>query len=66
MSAQLVGISLSPAPGESYYIPVGHVGWGEVEQLPLKQVISRLTPPLEDPALAKFAHNGKYDMTVLA
>ena len=66
MSAQLVGISLSPVPGEAYYIPVGHVSWEQMEQLPLKQVIDRLKPPLEDPALAKFAHNGKYDMTVLA
>ena len=66
MSAQLVGISLSPAPGEAYYIPVGHVGWGEVEQLPLEQVIDQLKPPLEDNALAKLTHNGKYDMGVLA
>ena len=66
MSAQIVGVSLSPAPGEAYYIPVGHVGWGQVEQLPLKQVIDQLKPPLEDPTLAKLAHNGKYDMTVLA
>lgn len=66
MSAQLVGISLSPAPGEAYYIPVGHVGWGQVEQLPLEQVIDRLKSPLEGANLAKLAHNGKYDMTVLA
>ncbi len=66
MSAQLVGISLSPAPGEAYYIPVGHVGWGQVEQLPLESVIERLKPILEDASLNKFAHNGKYDMTVLA
>jgi len=66
MSAQLVGISLSPAPGEAYYIPIGHVGWGQVEQLPLEQVINRLKPLLEDATLAKLAHNGKYDMTVLA
>ena len=66
MLAQLVGISLSPTPGEAYYIPVGHVGWGQVEQLPLEQVIDRLRPLLEDAALAKVAHNGKYDMTVLA
>ena len=66
MLAQLVGISFSPAPGEAYYIPVGHVGWGQVEQLPLKQVIGRLKPLLEDARLAKAAHNGKYDMTVLA
>jgi len=66
MLAQVVGISLSPVPGEAYYIPVGHVGWGQVEQLPLEQVIDRLKLPLEDADLAKFAHNGKYDMTVLA
>jgi DNA polymerase-1 len=66
MLAQLVGISLSPSPGEAYYIPVGHVGWGEVEQLPLNLVIERLKPPLEDTALAKLTHNGKYDTTVLA
>ena len=66
MLAQLVGISLSLSPDEAYYIPVGHVGWGEVEQLPLAQVIDRIRPPLEDPAIAKLTHNGKYDMTVLA
>lgn len=66
MSAQLVGVALSPTPGEAYYIPVGHVGWGQVEQLPLQQVIDRLKPPLEDATSAKLAHNGKYDMTVLA
>jgi len=65
MLAQLVGISLSPAPGEAYYIPLGHVGWGEVEQLPLEQVINRLRPLLEDTTLTKIAHNSKYDMTVL-
>ncbi|TET26570.1 MAG: DNA polymerase I, partial [Dehalococcoidia bacterium] len=66
MSAQLVGISLSPAAGEAYYIPVGHAGWGQVEQLPLAQVIDQLKPLLEAPDLAKTAHNSKYDMTVLA
>ncbi len=66
MSAQLVGVSLSLIPGQAYYIPVGHVGWGQMEQLPLEYVINRLKPPLEDAALAKFAHNAKYDATVMA
>jgi len=66
MTAQLVGISLSPAPGEAYYIPVGHTGLMQAEQLPLEQVIARLKGPLQDPNLPKLAHNGKYDMTVLA
>jgi len=66
MSAQLVGISLSPAPGEAYYIPVGHVGWGQVEQLSLAQVLDSLKPLLEATDLDKTAHNSKYDITVLA
>jgi len=66
MSAELVGISLSAAPGEAYYIPVGHVGLGQVEQLSVEQVIDQLKPVLEDSNLAKLAHNGKYDVTVLA
>lgn len=65
MTAELVGLSLSPTPGESYYVPVGHVGWGDIAQLPLKEVIDRLKPHLEDTASAKTAHNGKYDMMVL-
>ena len=66
MLAQPVGISVSPAPGEAYYIPVGHVGWGEIEQLPLEQVLDRLGPLLADTSLPKTAHNGKYDMTIMA
>jgi DNA polymerase-1 len=66
MTAQLVGISLSPAPGEAYYIPVGHVGWGEVRQLELKQVIDALKPLFADKKLAKTAHNAKYDITIVA
>ena len=66
MSAQLVGISLSPAPGEAYYIPVGHVSLDVIQQLPREQVIARLKPTLEDKTLAKLTHNGKYDSTVLA
>ncbi|OGO24520.1 MAG: DNA polymerase I, partial [Chloroflexi bacterium RBG_16_51_9] len=66
MTARLVGISLSPAPGESYYVPVGHLGFmGIAQQLPLEYVLERLKPVLADPALAKFAHNANYDMTVL-
>ena len=66
MLARPVGISVSVAPGEAYYIPIGHVGWGDVEQLPFDYVIERLKPLLEDDSLAKIAHNGKYDMTVMA
>jgi DNA polymerase-1 len=63
---QPVGISVSIAPGEAYYVPVGHVGWGHVEQLPLEQVLNRFKPLFEDESLSKIAHNGKFDMTILA
>jgi len=66
MQAQLVGISLSLAPAEAYYIPVGHVGWEQIEQLPQEQVLNGLKPMLGDASRPKLAHNGKYDMTVLA
>ena len=62
--AELVGIALSPAPGKAWYVPVGHKWLGQ--QLPLPQVIDRLKPLLEAGAISKIAHNGKYDMTVLA
>jgi DNA polymerase I len=60
--ASLVGISLSTVPGQAWYVPVGH---NSGKQLPLQQVVDKLKPLLEDPKVAKAAHNGKYDMTVL-
>jgi DNA polymerase-1 len=66
MAAELVGISLAPVAGEAYYIPVGHVGLDTITQLPLDEVIAQIKPVMEDEGLAKLAHNGKYDMTVLA
>jgi DNA polymerase-1 len=65
MMDQLVGISVSPAPGESYYIPVGHIGMMQSPQLPLNLVVERLKPIFSDSAKAKIAHNGKFDMEVL-
>ena len=66
MTANLVGLSFSPAKGEAYYIPVGHIGLQEIQQLPLPQVLEKIKPLLEDAGLPKIAHNGKFDMTILA
>ncbi len=66
MTARLVGISLAVEQGRAYYIPVGHVILDEITQLPLEQVIDRLKPLFEDSKITKLAHNGKYDMNVLA
>jgi DNA polymerase-1 len=66
MTAGLVGISISPEPGEAYYVPVGHTILDEVVQLPLEQVINRLKPVFEEAKTAKIGHNAKYDMMMLA
>ncbi|HEX6478811.1 MAG TPA: DNA polymerase I [Ktedonobacteraceae bacterium] len=68
--AQLVGISCSIAPGEAYYIPVGHIqtidGQEAERQLPLAFVLEQLRPVLEDEAVHKYMHNAKYDIQLLA
>jgi len=60
--AELVGIALSPTPGEAYYVPVGHA---EGTNLSLDLVRERIGPILADPNKPKAAHNGNYDMIVL-
>ena len=66
MRAQLVGISLSTAPGEACYIPFAHDYMGAPEQLKPEFVLESLKPYLEDPAFPKVGQNLKYDMSVLA
>ncbi|WP_269715492.1 DNA polymerase I [Caulobacter sp. NIBR2454] len=73
-TAGLCGVSLAIAPGEAAYIPVGHCekdglaleAAADLEQIPLQDVIDRLKPLLEDPAVLKIAQNAKYDIAVLA
>jgi len=66
MTSDLVGVSVSPTSGRAFYIPLGHRGLNQPEQLPLSQVITKLKPLLEGEKTGKIAHNGKYFMTVLA
>ncbi|HXU99152.1 MAG TPA: DNA polymerase I, partial [Caulobacteraceae bacterium] len=73
-NANLVGVSLAVAPGEACYIPVGHEeadglaleASEDLAQIPLDEVIARLKPLLEDPAVLKVAQNAKYDLAVLS
>src|SRR5205085_7796268 len=64
--AELVGISVSMAAGEAYYIPVGHGltvdGQEPGYQLPKTLVLEKLRPVLEDARIQKYLHNAKYDM----
>jgi DNA polymerase-1 len=64
LTAELVGLSLATAPGESYYVPVGHVGV-EGAQLELFEVKKALGGILADKKILKIAHNAKFDLQVL-
>jgi DNA polymerase-1 len=63
MEADLVGLGFATEPNKAWYVPIGHrLG----TQLPADLVLQHLKPVLEDPGIRKLAHNGKFDMTVLA
>ncbi|GCE13239.1 DNA polymerase I [Tengunoibacter tsumagoiensis] len=68
--SDLVGISFAMAPGEAYYLPVGHGitpdGQEPGPQLPLPLVVEKLRPVLEDASLQKYMHNAKYDLAIFA
>ena len=73
MQANLVGVSLSTAPGKACYIPLTHKAsggglfGGEIleGQIKLKEAIARLKPLLEDSSILKIGQNLKYDIEVL-
>ena len=66
MQAELVGISVATAPGQAWYIPVGHDYLGAPEQLDRAFVLAQLKPWLENGNKAKVGQNLKYDMSILA
>jgi DNA polymerase-1 len=79
-AAELVGLAVTAQRGEGYYIPLTHkskpraltldqIGM-EIEEstvvnLDWPQVRERLRPIFADQSIAKYAHNGEYDMIVL-
>jgi DNA polymerase-1 len=72
MQASLCGVSLAIAPGDACYIPCGHrrgeglalEGGGDILQMRESDVLKRLKPLLEDPAVLKVGQNLKYDALV--
>lgn len=63
--ARLVGLSFSLAPGEAFYVPVGHDYLGAPAQVPKGRALEILRPVLEDERIAKTGQNIKYDLIVL-
>jgi DNA polymerase-1 len=66
MKARIVGLSFSDQVGSACYIPLRHQGPDAPAQLPLDEVLARLTPWLEDASKPKVGQNIKYDTHVLA
>jgi len=62
LDANLVGISLSCAPNEAYYIPLAHK---KIKSLSKNFVIKKIKPILEDPSIKKIGQNMKYDFIIL-
>jgi len=65
MWADLVGISLSYAPHQAFYIPIGHQHRETTQQLPLPWVLEQLKSILEDREVKKVGQNIKYEWIVL-
>jgi len=63
LTSYLVGLAFAVNGHEGYYIPVGHA---DGPNLPQADVLAALAPVLHNPAKAKYAHNGKFDLTALA
>ncbi len=62
----IAGISVALAPGEAYYIPVGHQpALGEASHMSLEKVLETLAPVFADEQIEKSAHNGKFDVVLL-
>jgi DNA polymerase-1 len=66
MQARIVGISFALVAGEAWYIPLGHDYLGAPDQLARDDVLQRLKPVLENPAIGKIGQHLKYDIHVLA
>ena len=65
LQANLIGLSFAVRPGQAWYVPLGHDYPGAPAQLPLPEVLEKLTPLLADAGKTKCAQNGKYDLHVL-
>ena len=73
MQARLIGIAFATSPGGGSYLPLHHSAGGGLDlsgsapaQLPESEVLSKLSPLLEDPSTLFIGHDLKFDWIVLA
>ena len=65
LDLQIIGIGLSPRPGNSSYIPVGHLCEDSSKQLELKVVLDKIAPLLESKEINKCGYDMKFISHVL-
>jgi len=69
-AANMVGVCLAVADNEACYIPLGHVGGGDMfgddrpEQIDMDTALEMLKPLLEAESVLKIGQNFKYDLGV--
>jgi DNA polymerase-1 len=63
MLADIVGISFAWSDHEAVYVPLAHQGL--TRQPERSEVLARLKPILENPAIGKVGHNIKYEYIIL-
>ena len=66
MRAEIVGLSFSVKPGEACYIPLAHSYGDAPTQLPMNEVLTKLKPWFENPAIKKLGQHIKYDRHIMA
>ncbi len=66
MRAEIVGLSFSVKAGEACYIPLTHSYGDAPKQLPIEEVLAKLKPWFENPAIHKVGQHIKYDRHVMA
>ena len=66
ITADLRAIAISPAQGQTFYLPLESPGFQQPHELPVAQVIEKLKPVWESPVIGKIAHDGKRLLSVLA
>lgn len=71
-AANLVGVCLAVAENEACYIPLAHIGEGDLlgagapRQIPPERALALLEPLLHDPSVLKIGQNFKYDLGVFS
>ena len=71
-AANLVGVCLAIGPNDACYIPLAHVGGGDLlgdgapKQIAFQAAINELAKLMHDPAVLKIGQNFKYDLGVMS